>query len=156
MRTRSLAIIAAVAVSLPQLVHAQAPVRSAAGVKWGAGPDFLPKGARIAVLQGDPSKSGGYTLRLRFPNGYRIPPHFHPADENVTMLSGTFLVGMGDTLNVRHTQRLSSGGFITVPANAHHFAVARGVTVVQVQGEGPFSITYAKDSDDPRNAKPKH
>ena len=132
-------------------VPAVAQVQSAAAVKWGPGPDFLPHGARFAVIQGDPSGSGVYTIRLRLPNNYRFPPHFHPTDEHVTVLAGTFLVGMGDTVNLRHTQRLTAGGFITAPANAHHFATARGVTVLQVSGEGPFAITYVKDTDDPRH-----
>jgi len=132
-------------------VPAVAQVQSAAAVKWGPGPDFLPHGARFAVIQGDPSGSGVYTIRLRLPNNYRFPPHFHPTDEHVTVLAGTFLVGMGDTVNLRHAHRLTAGGFITAPANAHHFATARGVTVLQVSGEGPFAITYVKDTDDPRH-----
>jgi quercetin dioxygenase-like cupin family protein len=148
-------MIAAVAVLVPQLLLAQAPVHSAAAVKWGAAPDFIPRGARFAVLQGDPSKSSVYTVRLRLPNGFKFPPHFHPTDEHVTVVSGTFVVGMGDTVKTKGAITLNAGGFITAPANAHHWARARGVTVVQVHGEGPFQITYVKDSDDPRNAKPK-
>ncbi|OLC06921.1 MAG: hypothetical protein AUH41_11525 [Gemmatimonadetes bacterium 13_1_40CM_66_11] len=139
---------------LPQLAVAQAPVHSAAAVKWGPGPDFLPRGARFAVLEGDPGKSGVYVIRLRLPDRYTFPPHFHPTDEHVTILSGTFLVGMGDTVKTRGTQRLTAGGFITAPKDAHHYARARGVTVLQVSGEGPFEITYVKSTDDPRNKKP--
>lgn len=148
-------MIAAVAVLVPQVVFAQAPVHSGAAVKWGAAPDFVPHGARFAVLQGDPSKSEVYTLRLRLPNGFKFPPHFHPTDEHVTVISGTFVIGMGDTVKTKGAITLSAGGFVTAPANAHHWARARGVTVVQVHGQGPFQITYVKDSDDPRNAKPK-
>lgn len=148
-------MIAAVAVLVPQLLFAQGPVHSAAAVKWGPAPDFFPKGARFVVMQGDPTKSGEYTVRLRLPNGYRLAPHFHPTDEHVTVLSGTFVVGMGDTVSMKGAQRLTAGGFITAPANAHHWARAQGATVLQVHGEGPFQITYVKDSDDPRNAKPK-
>ena len=133
------------------VVPAVAQVHSAAAVKWGPGPDFLPHGARFAVIQGDPGNSGYYTIRLRLPDHYRVPPHFHPKDEHVTVLAGTFLVGMGDTMNLRKAQRLTAGGFITAPADAHHFAAARGVTVLQISGEGPLAITYAKDSDDPRH-----
>jgi quercetin dioxygenase-like cupin family protein len=133
-------------------VPAVAQTPSAAAVKWGPGPGFLPAGARIAVVQGDPSQSGIYTIRLRFPAGYRVPPHFHPTDEHVTVLSGTLLVGMGDTINVRNTQRLLPGGFITAPKDAHHFALARGPVIVQIHGEGPFEITYVNEADDPRNA----
>ncbi len=136
-------------------VPAVAQVHSAAAVKWGPGPAFLPAHARFAVLQGDPGSSGVYTIRLRFPAGYVIKPHFHPTDEEVTVLSGTFLVGMGDSMNMRGAQRLTAGGFITAPKDAHHFAVARAATIIQIHGEGPFAITYVKEADDPRNAPAK-
>jgi len=157
MRTLSFALpygaAVVVAALLPQPAVAQAPVPSAVAVKWGAGPDFLPRGARLAVLAGDPSKSGVYVLRLRLPNGYKIPPHYHPTDEHVTVLAGTSWVGMGDTAKTQGMTRLTGGGFITVLANAHHYARAQGVTVLQVSGEGPFEITYVNSADDPRNKK---
>ena len=152
MRVVSLALCAgAVAVALTQTAAAQ--VASSQAVKWGPGPDFLPAHARLAVMQGDPGKSGLFTIRLRLPNGYAVKSHSHPTDEQITVLSGTFLVGMGDTFNVRHAQRLAAGGFMTVPADAHHFATARGLTTLQIHGEGPFVITYVKDTDDPRHKK---
>ncbi|HEX9216536.1 MAG TPA: cupin domain-containing protein [Gemmatimonadales bacterium] len=150
MRMLTLALVAAF---LPQLAVAQAPVHSGAAVKWGPGPDFLPHGARFAVLQGDPSKSGFYTIRLRLPDHFMFPPHYHPTDEHVTVLAGTFLVGMGDTVKMRSAIRLAGGGFITAPANAHHYARAQGVTVLQVSGEGPFELTYVNSAQDPRNKK---
>lgn len=140
--------VAAIAV-LPHLAAAQ--VHSNAAVKWGPGPAFLPAGAEFAVIQGDPSKAGLYTIRLRLPNNYKFPSHFHPTDEYVTVLAGAFLVGMGDAVDMAKTQRLGAGGFITAPANAHHYAEAQGVTILQVSGEGPFAITYVKASDDPRH-----
>lgn len=132
--------------------HAGGPPHSAAAVKFGPGPDFLPKQVQFALIQGDPSKSGIYTIRLHFPAGFHFPAHYHPADEHVTVLQGTFIVGMGDSIDVAKGQTLTAGGFITAPADGHHWAVARGVTVVQVSGEGPFGITYVKESDDPRHA----
>jgi quercetin dioxygenase-like cupin family protein len=149
---RCSAVFAAAVVFLPQ--HAVAQVKSSAAVKWGPGPAFLPHGAKFAVLQGDPSKSGVYTIRLSLPNNYHFPPHFHPTDEHVTVLSGTFLVGMGDTVNMAKALTLTAGGFITAPAEAHHYAAARGPTGLQLSGEGPFEITYVNDSDDPRKANP--
>ncbi len=122
----------------------------APAVKWGPAPPFFPAGARFAVMQGDPSQSGVYTVRLEFPAGYVIKPHFHPTDENVTVLSGRFLVGMGDSVDAAKGMVLGSAGFITAPAQAHHFAVAQRKTVIQVHGEGPFAITYVNAADDPR------
>ncbi len=152
MRVVSLALCAgAVAVALPHPAHAQ--VASSKAVKWGPGPDFLPAHARLAVLQGDPGKSGPFTIRLQLPNGYAVHSHFHPTDEQITVLAGTFLVGMGDTFNIRHAQRLAAGGFMTVAADAHHFATARGPTIVQIHGDGPFVINYVKETDDPRHKK---
>ncbi|HXM39289.1 MAG TPA: cupin domain-containing protein [Gemmatimonadales bacterium] len=150
MRIAAVALLCSVAA-----VPAVAQVRSAAAVKWGPGPAFLPAGARFAVLQGDPGNSGVYTIRLRLPARYVVKPHSHPTDEDVTVLSGTLLVGMGDSMNVRKAQRLTAGGFITAPKDAHHFALTRGPTIIQIHGEGPFEITYVKAADDPRNAQRK-
>jgi quercetin dioxygenase-like cupin family protein len=147
--------IAAAALLCTLAIPAAAQVKSGAALKWGPAPPFLRAGARFAVVQGDPGASGVYTIRLRLPNGYVIKPHFHPTDEHVTVLSGTFVVGMGDSVNWKGAQRLTSGGFITAPKDAHHFAVARGVTIVQVHGEGPFQLTYVKPADDPRNTPAK-
>ncbi|HEY8257712.1 MAG TPA: cupin domain-containing protein [Gemmatimonadales bacterium] len=125
--------------------------RSDFSVDFQPGPPSFPPGSEIAVLQGDPSQSGLYTVRLRFPAGYQLPPHFHPTDENVTVFEGTFLVGMGDAIDLNSVVTLGPGGFITAPAGGHHFAVARGQTIVQVHGEGPFAITYVNPADDPAN-----
>ena len=127
----------------------------APAVTWAPAPPFLPPGARFAVLQGDPGQAGIYTIRLELPAGYVIRPHFHPTDEHITVLSGSFLVGMGDSLDTRHGGTLAAGGFITATAQAHHYAVARAKTVVQVHGEGPFAITYVRAADDPRAAAPR-
>ena len=121
-------------------------------VKWGPAPPFFPAGARFMVLQGDPSTTGIFTVRLEMPPGYTIRPHFHPTDEHVTVVTGTLILGMGDSVRTRGAHALTAGGFITAKAQEHHFAVARGRTVVQVHGQGPFAITYVNPKDDPRNA----
>jgi len=115
------------------------------------GPASFPAGSQIAVLQGNPAGNGEFTVRLKWPAGYRLPPHFHPTDENVTVLSGTFLVGLGDEINVDKALKLGPRGFITAPALGHHFAVAKTDVLVQVHGLGPFAITYVNPADDPRN-----
>lgn len=122
-------------------------------IVFGPAPDALPPGAEMAVLQGDPSVAGAlFTIRLRLPDGYVLPPHWHPTDEHVTVIKGTFRVGLGDTFDRKaFLPALHAGGFISAPANANHFAQAKGRTIVQVHAIGPFAITYVHPEDDPRN-----
>jgi quercetin dioxygenase-like cupin family protein len=134
----------------------QAPGSPPPGIQWGPAPPFFPAGARFAVLQGDPGKTGLYTVRLSMPSGYTIKPHFHPTDEHITVLSGTFAVGMSDSVDMAHVHRFAAGDFGTAGAQVHHFGVAEGRTVVQVHGMGPFAITYVKASDDPRRTMGTH
>ena len=136
---------------LPLSVSAQ---KTPPALKWGPAPPFFPAGARFTVLQGDPSQAGIYTVRLEMPPGYTIRPHTHPADEHVTVVSGSLLLGTGDSVNVASATTLTAGGFITAGAGERHWARARGRTVVQVHGQGPFAIDYINPKDDPRNAKP--
>ena len=117
---------------------------------WGPAPAALPAGAQFAVIDGDPSQSGPYTIRLRMPDGYRIPPHSHPTAEYVTVLSGALALGMGDRMDEAGMKTLSAGSFGGLPAEMPHYVVARGETVVQVHGVGPFSIVYVNKADDPR------
>ena len=120
-------------------------------INWGPAPPVFPAGAQFAVVQGDPSVAGAiFTVRLRFPNGYILPPHTHPTDEHVTVLRGTFLVGLGENFSKDALAALKEGGFITAPANMAHFASARGITEVQVHAIGPFQLTYVHPEDDPR------
>lgn len=127
--------------------HKMAP---AADVTFGAGPPHLPPGAGLAVMSGNPGEAGLYVLRLKFPAGYDIPPHIHPQDELVTVISGALGVAMGDMLDRDAAPMLSAGSFVDLPANTAHYAWAEEVTVVQVAGMGPFAITYVQDGDDPR------
>jgi quercetin dioxygenase-like cupin family protein len=117
---------------------------------WGPAPPIFPKGAQFAVVEGDPGKAGDvFTVRLRFPNGYILPPHTHPADEYVTVLKGTFLAGMGEDFSDDALVGYKVDDFVTMPANMAHFASARGSTEVQVHGVGPFALTYVHPQDDP-------
>jgi quercetin dioxygenase-like cupin family protein len=101
-------------------------------------------------MQGDPSKAGEeFTVRLRFPNGYRIPAHTHPTAENVTVLKGTFLAGMGEQFSEANLKAFGRDGFVSVPPNHAHYAMARGQTIVQVSAIGPFALTYVNPADDP-------
>ena len=119
---------------------------------WGPAPAIFPPGAQMAVMQGDPGSPGEFTVRLLLPDGYRIPPHTHPTDENVTVIRGTFKVGMGERFRGDSVLALAPGGFVTAPAGHAHFAVAQGRTVVQVHALGPFALTYVNPADTPRGA----
>ena len=121
-------------------------------IKWGPAPAVFPPGAQMAVLQGDPGSAAPFTVRLRFPDGYAIAPHTHPTDEHLTVISGAFRVGMGTTVDEKGMLTLSTGGFVTAPANHAHYAAARGVTVVQINSMGPFAMTYVNPADTPRAA----
>ena len=118
-------------------------------LKWGAAPPVFPHGSQMAVLSGDPSKTGEFVVRLRMPAGYRIPAHHHPTDEYVTVLSGDFSLGMGDKLDTAKGAALVPGGFAMAPAGMNHFAWTKGGAVVQVSGAGPFTMVYVNPADDP-------
>ena len=121
-------------------------------LNWGPAPATFPPGAQLAVLQGDPTGTGLFTVRLKMPNGYKFPPHTHPTAEHVTVISGDFAVGMGKTFETKGMMTLSPGGFVTAPANEAHYALARGVTVVQIHAIAPFSVTYVNAADAPQSA----
>jgi quercetin dioxygenase-like cupin family protein len=106
----------------------------------------------MAVVSGDPGKAAPFTVELSMPDGYRIPPHFHPTDETVEVKKGTFLVGMGDTLDLAKTKTMKVGAKGQLPAEHHHYAVARGATVVSVTAMGPFAMTYVNPADDPQGS----
>lgn len=118
-------------------------------VRWGPAPPSLPPGAQGAVLLGSPAKEGPFVLRLRFPDGFVIPPHRHSKDEFVTVLGGGFAVAAGHHLDPS-APALPAGSFVHLPAGMPHFARAVGETVVQVNGVGPFDVVYLDPKDDPR------
>jgi hypothetical protein len=122
-------------------------------IKWVNGPDALPKGAKVAVLEGDPAMEGPFTLRLKLPANYRIPPHWHPVIEHITVLSGTFYVGMGDKLDPKQATALPVNSFAYMAPEMHHFAFTKGEVIIQLHGMGPWAITYIDPNDDPRNKK---
>jgi quercetin dioxygenase-like cupin family protein len=120
-----------------------------ASLEWTV-PPVLPPGALIAVVSGDPTAPGEFTLLVSMPNGYRLPPHFHPSAERVEVREGTLLVGTGDALDPKRTQALAAGDSATAPAGMHHFSIARGRTVVKATFIGPYTITYLRAEDAPR------
>jgi len=119
-------------------------------IKWAPGPASIPPGAEAAVLYGDPSKEGLFALRLKLPKGYAIPPHTHPKPEVVTVISGTFRLGMGEKADKGKAQALPAGSFFAMPPGMAHFAFADEDTVIQLNSTGPWSLTYVNPTDDPR------
>jgi quercetin dioxygenase-like cupin family protein len=124
-------------------------------VAWGPAPGSLPAGAKAAVLEGNPGEAGPFTMRVLLPNRYRIPPHFHHAVEHVTVLKGTFKVGMGEKFDASAMTSLPAGTFAALEPGTRHFAESEGETIVQLHGVGPWGITYVNPSDDPRKSTPK-
>src|SRR5450631_1014071 len=122
-------------------------------IKWGPAPPVLPAGAKAAVLAGDPASSGFIAIRLKMPAGYKIPAHWHPTDEHITVISGTFTIGMGDVIDEKQSKTLKPGGYAVAQANMHHFAWTKTGAVVEVNMVGPFKITYVNPADDPSQKK---
>jgi len=123
-------------------------------VKYGPAPAFLPPGAQLAVLEGDPmASSGDFTSRLRMPDGYRVAPHTHPNRENVTILSGTLKVGMGDQFDASKMMSFAPGSFAYLDPSMHHYAMASGETVIQIHGMSPVKFNYINPADDPSGKK---
>ena len=122
-------------------------------IEWKDGPSSLPKGAKIAVLEGDPTKDGPFVFRVKVPDGYRIPVHTHPKAERVTVISGTFNIGMGEKFDAQATQAMPAGTSGHWATGMKHFVWIQGETVVQFHGMGPWSIQYVNPADDPRNQK---
>jgi len=123
-------------------------------VPYGAAPAFMPAGAQLAVLEGNPgATTGDYTVRLKMPDGYRIAPHWHPNRENVTVISGTFKVGMGDRFDETKMGAFPAGSFAYLDPDMHHYAMASGEVVVQVHGTAPLQFNYVNAEDDPSRKK---
>jgi quercetin dioxygenase-like cupin family protein len=119
-------------------------------IKWAPGPGSIPPGTEAAVLYGDPSKEGLFAFRLKMPAGYHIPPHTHPKPEVVTVISGTFRLGMGEKADKAKAQVLPAGSFFALPPGMAHFAYADEDTVIQINSNGPWGLTYVNPADDPR------
>lgn len=168
-RTAVAALAAAGFATVAAVTHAQAPgkaagqgappaaaahvMMNAADLKWGAAPDAFNPGAQFAVVDGDPSKAAPFVVRLKFPDGYKVMPHWHPTDEIVTVLSGTLVAGMGEKWDDAAMKAFTAGGFARLPKKRAHYVTAKGDTIVQVQAMGPFVLTYVNAKDDPRSKK---
>jgi len=155
-RAVTLALIACTVLAGPALAQGASDTQTfinAKDIKWTDAPPSMPKGAKVAVLQGDPGKAGPVVMRLKTPAGYKVAPHWHSQDENVTVISGTLYLGMGDKLDTKSEHALSAGGFHFLPGKVHHYAFTKVPTVIQVNTNGPFDMTYINPDDDPQKAK---
>lgn len=123
-------------------------------IDWQPGPEVLEEGAEIAVLEGNPGEEGFFTMRARFPDGYSIAPHSHPGTERITVLSGAFLLGMGEEADREATERLEAGSYTSLAPETHHYVFTEGETTIQLTSEGPWELNYINPEDDPRERTP--
>jgi hypothetical protein len=152
---RKTLVAAALCIAAPAF-GADSMIMNNEDIKWGDAPPVLPKGAKLAVLNGDPGKPGQFTIRLQMPGGYKIAPHWHSQDENLTLISGVMYLGMGEKIDRKNARMLKAGAYHYLPGKTNHYAFTRGqATVIQVSGEGPFDINWVNPSDDPTKMAPK-
>ncbi len=159
----ALAVVFGGAVSAAALAQGTPPPGGAAGamdmnavpvasITWtDANIPGFPAGMKMAVINGNPDAPGAlYTLRLSFPDGYRFPPHWHPMAENLTVLSGTILLAMGERADESKLKAYGAGDYLNVAGSKPHFGGARGATVIQLHGQGPFAINLVGGAPTPR------
>jgi len=120
-----------------------------ADLKWVDVPS-LPPGAKIAVIEGPMNEAVPFTVRLKLPADYKVPAHWHPAIEHVTVISGTFNMGTGDKLDQSKTTPLSAGSVAIMQPKTNHFAWTKEETIIQAHGVGPWAVNYVNPADDPR------
>ena len=121
-----------------------------AEIQWEIGPAILPAGAQAAVLYGDPTKDGLFSMRFKLPKGYRVPPHTLSKAGLFTVIGGTFRIGMGEKADPNRARAMPAGSFIALAPGTPHFVSVDTETVVQLNNIGPWAITYIDPKDDPR------
>ena len=152
-------VLSAVALSAQEKKAAAKPAAHAQNaftadqVKWGPAPPFVPAGAQLAVLEGDPMGTGSYTIRFKMPDGYKVAPHWHPQRENVTILSGQLDVGMGDKFDEKAMKPFGAGSFAYLDPSMHHYVKTSGETIIQIHGKGPVKFNYINPANDPSKGK---
>jgi quercetin dioxygenase-like cupin family protein len=144
----------AAAQGTPQTGAAHAIVVPPDQITWGPAPPVLPAGAKLAVLEGNPNEAGPFTMRLLMPDRYRLPPHYHPVVEHVTVVKGTLKVGMGEKFDPSALTPLPAGTFAALEPGTRHFVEAQGETILQLHGIGPWALVYVNPADDPRRRTP--
>ncbi|HWE22470.1 MAG TPA: cupin domain-containing protein [Myxococcales bacterium] len=124
---------------------------NSADLKWGDAPPVFPKGAKVAILHGNPFAKGVFALRFKLPDAYKVPPHWHTQAEQLTVVSGTFILHLGDTMDAP-AHALEAGAYHYLPGKMHHAAETKGEVVLEVHGQGPFDMHYLNPADDPTKA----
>lgn len=120
-------------------------------VDWKPFPAF-PPAARLAVVVGQPTGPGPYTIRVKVPRGVKLMPHKHPEDRVYTVISGVFYIGLGDEFDAGKLEAFPPGAVIILPGDTPHFHEAKsGEYVTQVTAIGPLGLEYLNAKDDPRN-----
>jgi len=133
--------------------HGMAVTFTPSTIKWSQGPPSLPPGAKLTILHGDLTKPEPYTLRIKVSDGYRVPPHWHPDDENITVLKGAVMMGMGEKIDKSAVTELPTGSYFLLPKGEKHYIWSKGETILQIHGTGPWGITYVNPADDPRKKR---
>lgn len=124
-------------------------------IKWVDAPPALPPGAQIAVIEGDPKVAGSFTMRVKLPANYKIMPHSHPANEHITVIDGSFYMGLGEKFDEKAAKQIPAGGFAMMNTGTRHYAFTEKESIIQLHGMGPWDIIYVNAADDPRNKKLK-
>lgn len=132
------------------MTHAGHTIVKGDAVHWVDGPPSLPKGAKIAIIEGPLDQAVPFTMRIKLPPNYHIPPHSHPAIEHVTVIAGSFHLGMGDKADKAKATALPMGSLAIMQPKTTHFGYTEVETVVQVHGVGPWAVNYVNPADDPR------
>jgi hypothetical protein len=130
--------------------NAAAATALADDYQYGPAPNSLPAGAQLAVLHGNPNEAGPFVIRLRFPAGYSVPAHWHPTEEQATVITGNVSLGMGDRLDRSAAKAYGPGSFFVTGARMNHYAFTDSGATIQLAAEGPIQITYVNPADDPR------
>lgn len=138
-------------IAVSMLVPGSALQGKSHSLKWADGPPSLPNGVQMAVLSGNPGSKGKFTIQLKMPAGYAVPPHSHPTNEIVKVVSGSLHYAMSDKIEMSAAETLRAGRTVTMQAKMNHWVHAPAPTTVQVSGRGPFQITYVNPKDDPRD-----
>lgn len=124
-------------------------------IKWVDAPPALPPGAQVAVIEGDPKVAGLFTMRIKLPANYKIMPHSHPANEHITVIEGSFYMGLGEKFDEKAAKQIPAGGFAMMNTGTRHYAFTEMESIIQLHGMGPWDIIYVNAADDPRNKKLK-